>query len=37
MRAKHSGLVLAGVPMWARDFRRRSVPVFVSESERLDL
>lgn len=35
MRAKHSGFVLAGIPLWARDDWRCSVPVFLYESEHL--
>lgn len=37
MLAKHSGLALAGVHLWARDYRRCSGPVFLCESERLGL
>lgn len=36
-RAKHSGLVLAGVPLWDSDYWQCYVPVFLCESERLDL
>lgn len=37
IRVKHSGLVLAGIPLWARGYRRYSVLVFLCDSECLGL